>query len=204
MRLCSPPGTSEIRSWEHSLTALAEVLRDSRLDDALNGERRGLLPWPADGGPSDVMLPGAIAQVRERPGARGARGALRWRAGQSPRLRRRSEGGIPSDARFVDRLDDRFANRLVDRLVDPFGPRSPSPRYGRSSGLSLRRCLYASNGRSLGVASDAPGRIGNTMSVSCSDTSRTVGWGRGESVTVTALRAGGRPGVARTTADRRR
>jgi hypothetical protein len=30
----SPPGTSEIRSWEHSLTALAEVLRDSRLADS--------------------------------------------------------------------------------------------------------------------------------------------------------------------------
>jgi hypothetical protein len=30
----STPGTSEIRSWEHSLTALAEVLRDSRLADS--------------------------------------------------------------------------------------------------------------------------------------------------------------------------
>jgi hypothetical protein len=46
----SPPGTSEIRSWEHSLTALAEVLRDSRLaDSAMAVRAAGLASGPGGG-----------------------------------------------------------------------------------------------------------------------------------------------------------
>jgi hypothetical protein len=46
----SPPGTSEIRSWENSLTALAEVLRDSRLaDSAMAVRAAGLVSGPGGG-----------------------------------------------------------------------------------------------------------------------------------------------------------
>jgi hypothetical protein len=46
----SPPGTSEIRSWEHSLTALAEVLRDSRLADSAMAVRAAGWASGAGGG----------------------------------------------------------------------------------------------------------------------------------------------------------
>jgi hypothetical protein len=59
----STPGTSEIRSWENSLTTLAEVLRDSRLaDSAMAVRAAGLVSGSGGGTAGGADAHGAAAE----------------------------------------------------------------------------------------------------------------------------------------------